>query len=134
MKLKIFIKKVKLGHFCPLFRFTSFMIPIVIRTNCRIQNTSHHSTFHTLSVMIDCMILWFSGISAPRQTSVTGVPLPSARLISATVHPDISNLHNRYTLMVMQVAQFVDHDLTFTPVQRGQFCQHINNLFKIIQG
>lgn len=50
---------------------------------------------------------------------MTGVPLPSPRLVSSTSHPDISHLHSRYTLMVMQFAQFVDHDLTFTPVQRG---------------
>ncbi|XP_046660849.1 chorion peroxidase isoform X2 [Homalodisca vitripennis] len=62
-----------------------------------------------------------NGISSPRMTSVSGVPLPSARLISSSMHPDISHLHNRYTLMVMQFAQFVDHDLTFTPVQRGFF-------------
>ncbi|XP_054289704.1 uncharacterized protein LOC129004994 [Macrosteles quadrilineatus] len=62
-----------------------------------------------------------NGISSPRVTSVTGVALPSPRLVSSTVHPDISNLHSRYTLMVMQLAQFIDHDLTFTPVQRGFF-------------
>ncbi|XP_066250383.1 uncharacterized protein [Euwallacea similis] len=59
------------------------------------------------------------GLSKPRQIGVTGVPLPNPRLISRNIHPDISNLHKRYTLMVMQFAQFLDHDLTFTPIHKG---------------
>lgn len=61
------------------------------------------------------------GVSKPRVTSVTGVPLPNPRTVSALIHPDISNLHTRYTLMVMQFAQFVDHDLTMTPIHKGFF-------------
>ncbi|XP_078034406.1 uncharacterized protein LOC144468658 [Augochlora pura] len=59
------------------------------------------------------------GVSKPRATSVTGAPLPNPRVISTVIHPDISNLHNRYTLMVMQFAQFLDHDLTMTPIHKG---------------
>lgn len=61
------------------------------------------------------------GVSKPRVTAVTGVPLPNPRTVSALIHPDISNLHTRYTLMVMQFAQFVDHDLTMTPINKGFF-------------
>lgn len=60
--------------------------------------------------------MYFSGIGSPRQTSVTGLPLPSARLISSHLHPDISSPHRRYSLMLMQMAQITDHDLTHTPV------------------
>lgn len=59
------------------------------------------------------------GISRPRITSVTGAPLPNPRAISALIHPDISNLHTRYSLMTMQYAQFLDHDLTMTPIHKG---------------
>ncbi|CAH0563572.1 unnamed protein product [Brassicogethes aeneus] len=59
------------------------------------------------------------GISKPRLTGATGALLPNPRTISTVVHPDISNLHNRYTLMTMQFAQFVDHDLTMTPIHKG---------------
>lgn len=59
------------------------------------------------------------GVSRPRATSVTGVPLPNPRAISALIHPDISNLHTRFSLMVMQYAQFLDHDLTMTPIHKG---------------
>ncbi|XP_034941467.1 uncharacterized protein [Chelonus insularis] len=59
------------------------------------------------------------GVSKPRITSVTGGLLPNPRSISTIMHPDISNLHNRYTLMVMQFAQFLDHDITMTPIHKG---------------
>ncbi|XP_043286751.1 uncharacterized protein [Venturia canescens] len=59
------------------------------------------------------------GVSKPRMSSINGSPLPNPRVISTTIHPDISNLHNRYTLMVMQFAQFLDHDLTMTPIHKG---------------
>lgn len=59
------------------------------------------------------------GISLPRSTSVTGQPLPNPRTISSLVHPDISNLHTRYSLITMQFAQFLDHDLTMTPIHKG---------------
>ncbi|KAB0798263.1 hypothetical protein PPYR_09256 [Photinus pyralis] len=59
------------------------------------------------------------GISKPRVLGVTGVPLPSPRVVSTVIHPDISNLHTRYTLMTMQFAQFLDHDITMTPIHKG---------------
>lgn len=58
-------------------------------------------------------------ISEPRKRSVSGESLPSPRTISTTIHNDISHLHARYTLMVMQFGQFLDHDITFTPVNKG---------------
>ncbi|CAL4059485.1 unnamed protein product, partial [Meganyctiphanes norvegica] len=59
------------------------------------------------------------GISAPRTRSVNGDTLPSPRRISTSIHNDISHLHQRYTLMVMQFGQFLDHDITFTPINKG---------------
>lgn len=59
------------------------------------------------------------GISAPRSKSVTGSPLPPPRLISTTMHDDVSAPHVRYALITMQWGQFLDHDLTFTPMYTG---------------
>lgn len=59
------------------------------------------------------------GVSKPRLTSIMGLSLPNPRVVSTVLHPDISHLHNRYTLMVMQFAQFLDHDLTMTPIHKG---------------
>ena len=58
------------------------------------------------------------GLMSPRSRSVTGSPLPSPRLISVNIHNDVSTPHVRYSLMMMQWAQFVDHDITHTPVNR----------------
>lgn len=59
------------------------------------------------------------GLSKPRTTSVSGKPLASPRLISTNMHNDVSAPHVRYTLMVMQWGQFTDHDVIFTPVNKG---------------
>ncbi|XP_063857201.1 uncharacterized protein LOC135098739 [Scylla paramamosain] len=59
------------------------------------------------------------GLSKPRVTSVTGKPLPSPRLISTNMHNEVSAPHVRYTLMVMQWGQFIDHDIIFTPINKG---------------
>nr|CAD7448788.1 unnamed protein product [Timema bartmani] len=62
---------------------------------------------------------YHDGVGSPRAMSVTGRPLPSPRLISVSVHPDTSKPHVRYSLMFMQFAQILDHDLTHTPVNKG---------------
>lgn len=59
------------------------------------------------------------GVSRPRATATNGQPLPNPRTVSTLIHPDISNLHTRYSLMLMQFAQFLDHDITMTPIHKG---------------
>jgi len=58
-------------------------------------------------------------ISSPRTTSVRGSKLPSPRVVSRAVHYDIETLDPKYTLMLMQWGQFIDHDFAHTPTQRG---------------
>ena len=50
---------------------------------------------------------------------MNGSPLPSPRLVSVNIHNDVSAPHVRYSLMMMQWGQFVDHDITSTPQSRG---------------
>ncbi|CAN7992911.1 unnamed protein product, partial [Ixodes hexagonus] len=57
------------------------------------------------------------GLTLPR-VSVDGGPLPNPRTISVTADPDGDFPNERNTLMLMQFAQFVDHDLTLTGVSR----------------
>ena len=63
----------------------------------------------------------FLGLMKPRLNGISGNPLPFARIISTNIHNDVSAPHVRYTLMMMQFGQFLDHDLTFTPINKGKF-------------
>nr|KAG5687891.1 hypothetical protein BaRGS_027214 [Batillaria attramentaria] len=61
------------------------------------------------------------GISEPRILGRNGGPLTSARDISNMLHPTGPNGQmTSLTHMVMQWGQFIDHDLTSTPVQTGK--------------
>ncbi|XP_077541333.1 salivary peroxidase/catechol oxidase-like [Haemaphysalis longicornis] len=57
------------------------------------------------------------GLTLPR-VSIDGGPLPNPRKISVAADPDADFPNQRNTLMLMQFAQFVDHDLTLTGVSR----------------
>ncbi|XP_017785026.1 PREDICTED: uncharacterized protein LOC108568445 [Nicrophorus vespilloides] len=82
-----------------------------------LRNPAYGKSLTTFSRLLPSS--YEDGISRPRVTGVTGVTLPSPRIVSTVIHPDISNLHSRYTLMTMQYAQFLDHDLTMTPIHKG---------------
>lgn len=60
-------------------------------------------------------------MSAPRSIGRLGTVLPSGRIVSTQVHYDVQAPHVRYSLMVMQWGQFLDHDITFTPMNTGTF-------------
>ena len=67
-----------------------------------------------------------SGISVPRGSLLVNGSdgfdqglLPSARSISTAVIADIDNPSDDYTLLLMQWGQFLDHDITFTPLVKG---------------
>ena len=61
-----------------------------------------------------------TGVSSPRSTSLSGQPLKSAREISQalTITSDALEFQD-LTLMVMQWGQFLDHDITLTPLSTG---------------
>ncbi|KAH9520004.1 hypothetical protein Btru_071458 [Bulinus truncatus] len=58
----------------------------------------------------------------PRLTGVDGAPLPSPRTVSATVHENESQRSNQGTMMLMQWAQFLDHDVSFSPDRDHMKC------------
>ncbi|XP_064603358.1 peroxidasin-like [Liolophura sinensis] len=61
------------------------------------------------------------GVSAPRELNLFGFPLTSTRKISTTVHEHGPKKEpkNKYNHMLMQWGQFVDHDITSTPFEKG---------------
>ncbi|XP_067656798.1 peroxidase-like [Haliotis asinina] len=60
--------------------------------------------------------VYADGVGTPRTLAVSGAPLPHPRVISNHVHFEKSFLSNKNTIMVMQWGQFIDHDITGTPV------------------
>ncbi|XP_046543359.1 chorion peroxidase-like [Haliotis rubra] len=56
------------------------------------------------------------GKFVPRLRGVDGHPLPSPRAVSVAVHPGTDSPSDDSTVMVMQWGQFLDHDLTGTPL------------------
>jgi hypothetical protein len=64
-----------------------------------------------------------SGLERVR-TSVSGGPLPSARLVSTAIHVDRHSDLTSITHMVMQWGQFLDHDLT---------CKCFVSVYKLLQ-
>ncbi len=84
-------------------------------TTLRMQLYSSPQTYAMVSSYLA------GSISLPRR-SVTGAELPSARLLSVGMTAESNVADNIHTLMVMQMGQFVDHDLTSTPTAVGESC------------
>ncbi|XP_022248992.1 chorion peroxidase-like isoform X2 [Limulus polyphemus] len=59
------------------------------------------------------------GLNEPRVAS-DGSPLPSAREVSVTASPDADLPHRSLTLLTMQFAQFLDHDLTLVGLTKAR--------------
>ncbi|XP_028153011.1 peroxidase [Diabrotica virgifera virgifera] len=55
--------------------------------------------------------VYADGIQAPR-ISITGRPLPLARVVSRTIHPDEGYHDHAGTVMIIAWGQFMDHDYT----------------------
>lgn len=82
-----------------------------------LRNPEYGMSFRTFSRFVDPK--YDDGIGAPRKRSKGGKILPPPRLVSANIHYDVSSPHVRYALITMQWGQFLDHDLTFTPMNTG---------------
>ncbi|KAK6621977.1 hypothetical protein RUM44_001784 [Polyplax serrata] len=100
-------------------------------TNCRVQkyrtpdgscNNLSHDRWGKSGTALQRIIppKYEDGVNAPRNRAENGQELPSARLVSTVFATDANIPHENLTQMVMQWGQFLDHDLTHTPITRGQ--------------
>ena len=58
-------------------------------------------------------------VSSPRARSSRGQPLPNPRQISLALHRGEAPPDQGHTLALMQWGQFIDHDISATPMHRG---------------
>lgn len=70
-------------------------------------------------------------LSAPK-VSVSGQPLPTARVVSRTIHPDEGLHEHAGTVMLVAWGQFMDHDLTLTATPLGKWNYDFDDFFFFI--
>ena len=63
-------------------------------------------------------VIFFSGFSQPRR-SLDGTELPSPRLVSRACVSTDEVPSTQFTNILMNLGQFLDHDLTHVPVADG---------------
>ncbi|XP_017883255.1 peroxidase-like isoform X2 [Ceratina calcarata] len=61
---------------------------------------------------------YFDGIQEPRHIGQTKKPLPGARSVSVALSTPNNQVDTSRTLAVMQWAQFIAHDISYTPVRK----------------
>jgi len=66
-----------------------------------------------------------NGIDTPRR-STNGAPLTSARVLSTNLAKDFNNQDSRFTYITMVFGQFVDHDITHSPILKNGNNQDID--------
>ncbi|KAK3879034.1 hypothetical protein Pcinc_016377 [Petrolisthes cinctipes] len=59
------------------------------------------------------------GVNTPRFRAQSGARLPSPRTVSSQVILDRDSIYDNFTLLIMQWGQFLDHDITHTPITKG---------------
>ena len=74
-----------------------------------------HTTWKPKSIKQNLEKLSFLRPCVPRKSSQAPEFLPSARLVSTTIHKDRNSQDDVATHMVTQFGQFIDHDITLTP-------------------
>ncbi|CAG2169339.1 unnamed protein product, partial [Oppiella nova] len=76
------------------------------------RNTRWGKSFECVARLLDPE--YADGVSVPR-VARSGRPLPNPRILSVTIHPQ-EDFSANFTHMLMQFGQFLDHDISLSPV------------------
>ncbi|CAI5441932.1 unnamed protein product [Caenorhabditis angaria] len=82
-----------------------------------LKNPSKANTFTELKRVFSPQ--YTDSIDFPRSRSSNGNPLPSPRTISNVVHHARKIEHKQYSHLLMEFGQFIDHDITHSPVDQN---------------
>ncbi|CAO4368063.1 unnamed protein product [Caenorhabditis nigoni] len=82
-----------------------------------LESPSLANTFRELKRLLPPV--YEDGIDLPRSRTTTGSRLPSPRAISNVVHHAKKLEHAKYSHFVMEFGQFIDHDITHSPVDQN---------------
>uniref|UniRef100_A0AC35U5Q5 Str_synth domain-containing protein n=1 Tax=Rhabditophanes sp. KR3021 TaxID=114890 RepID=A0AC35U5Q5_9BILA len=82
-----------------------------------LKNPGYATSFAPMLHLVP--VAYENGIDIPRQLSVTGKKLPIPRRVSNAISEDDSTANNKYSHMVMQFGQFLDHDITHVATETG---------------
>ncbi|CAI4231916.1 unnamed protein product [Auanema sp. JU1783] len=82
-----------------------------------LNNPKYGNAFEAMRRIIEPS--YDDGFDSPRMKSVLGGDLPSARSISNAVHNDKPIFHTRFSHLLMQFGQILDHDMAHSPIARG---------------
>ncbi|XKL68847.1 hypothetical protein PGB90_006616 [Kerria lacca] len=98
---------------CPAYLANVECRPGKYRRYDGLCNNVKHPTWGATNTPFTRMVgpLFADGINSPR-ISVQGTPLPPARIVSRTMHPDEGYHEHAATIMIIAFGQFMDHDLT----------------------
>ena len=95
----------------------------IIQCFCHCLPSKREKEKLSLSLQISSLYFFYfeidlsDGIEEFRR-SVSNGPLPNPRVVSRLIHRDNAKDTHQFTMMVMQWGQFIDHDVTSTPVTR----------------
>lgn len=88
-----------------------YVICVCVISGNNLINTAQGKAVSTFARLLPAE--YADGINEPRRAK-DGSELPNPRLLSLSIAPEANLENNKYSLLLMQFGQFVDHDLTRT--------------------